>query len=1329
MPTMTEGSLNSENQEVSNLVEPFLDHVDLSSNSKAKVRTCDNVTPYDNAGIFHTLTFSWLNTLFALGAKKTTLDLDDIPQLGKANSVFGVFPEFQTRFLESSSPVDDHDNVCTTEFGIAKAFYLLVWKEILWTTLMALIYTLCRYVAPYLIDSFVQCLSGREKFKNEGYILAFIFCAATFLEDFIRKHWIFKMQQIGIRFRAVTTVMIYNKCLRLPSRSSLQGNEEGSGSGELINAVAVDVKTIQGFIVYLHDTWLIFLQIGLALLILYKNLGLLASVAGFIVTLIFMLLNSVFIKWQEKFQKKLMESKDSRMKVTIETLKNMRVLKFQGWEMSFLSKILELRKVEMQWLKKYLFSSAVMSFFSGIGPTFVALVTFGSCIYMGIPLETGQILSALATFRVLAEPIFHLPRKISVLIQAKVSLGRIVFFLNLDELQDDVIEKLPLDGCDTSIEIVDGNFTWENISSPSSSTLKDINLKVSHGMKVGICGSVGSGKSSLLSCILGEIPRISGRVKLCGAKAYVAQSPWLQSGTVQNNILFGKEMDQERYDQVLEACCLKKDLEILSFGDQTIIGERGINLSGGQKQRIQIARALYHDVDIYLFDDPFSAVDAHTGSHLYKEVLLGLLKGKTVIYVTHQVEFLTAADLIVVMKNGRIAQVGKYDDLLVPGSDFIQLVGAQNAAMSSTVDSNMVSPVSTDDKSIITNEMKQQEEANRATRNGEADNGGADGLVPPSSQLIKEEEREKGRVGFSVYWKYITTAYGGSLVLLSILARGILQILQIGSNYWLAWAAPSSKNVEPVVSGSTLMLVYVTLAFGICICTIGVDLLLVTTGYKTATMLFTKMLQNVFCAPMSFFDATPSGRILNRCSTDQSAVETRIPSILDNLIYFTIQLLGIIAVMSMVAWQVLIFFVPLIFASIWYQQYYMPSSRELSRLSGVCEAPVIQFFAETISGTTTIRSFDQQSRFRPTYMKIVDDYSRPEFHLAAAMKWLLLRLNTLSCITYAFLLFLSLYFADRTDPAIAGLAVTYGLTLNGELAGLIWSLCDWENKMISVERILQYMSLPSEASLTIQKTRPDCSWPSHGGIDVQNLQVRYAPHLPLVLHRVTCSFPGGMKTGIVGRTGSGKSTLIQALFRIVEPTAGRIVIEGIDISSIGLKDLRSRLSIIPQDPTMFQGTIRSNLDPLEQYTDEQIWDTLDKCQLGDEVRKMEKKLDSSVLENGENWSMGQRQLVCLGRVLLKKSKVLVLDEATASVDTATDNLIQLTLKHHFPECTLIIIAHRITSVLDSDMVLLLSHGLVEEFDCPTRLLQSNSSSFSKLVREYTSRSSNSITHL
>ncbi|XP_052178883.1 LOW QUALITY PROTEIN: ABC transporter C family member 3-like [Diospyros lotus] len=1281
---------------------------DLNKSSEAEI-----IAPYENASIFSILTFSWMSHLISVGYKKT-LDLEDVPQLASVDSAKGAFPIFR-RELESDSGSGNR----VTAMKLAKALISVTSREILLTVFFVLLYTLASYVGPYLIDTFVEYLNGRREFNNEGYVLVFAFFIAKVIEGVAQKRWYFKLEQVGIRARAVLVTMIYNKGLTISCQS-----KQGNTSGEIINVMTVDAERVGDFGWYIHDPWMLVLQIVLALVILYKNLGL-ACIATLVATILVMLANVPLVRLQEKFQDNLMKSKDNRMKAESEILRNMRILKLQAWEMKFLSKIVDLRQTEAGWLKKFLYTSAMTSLIFSVAPAFVSIITFGACVLMGIPLESGKILAALATFRILQQPIYNLPDTISMIVQTKVSLDRIAAFLSLDNLQADVIEKLPRGSSQTGIEIVDGNFSWD--VSSHTPTLKDINISVSRGMRVAVCGTVGSGKSSLLSCILGEIPKVSGTIKLCGTKAYVSQSPWIQSGKIEENILFGREMDRDLYDKVLEVCSLKEDLEILSFGDQTVIGERGINLSGGQKQRIQIARALYQDADIYLFDDPFSAVDAHTGSHLFKECLLGHLGSKTVVYVTHQVEFLPAADLILVMKDGTITQAGKYNDILSSGTDFMELVGAHSEALS-ILDSTVAGSVSKDlniseeDDSVGSDYKSVQQEVGGHGQNK------PDDMVGQKGQLIQEEEREKGIVGFPVYWKYVTTAYGGALVPFTLLAHILLQVFQIGSNYWMAWATPVSEEVAPPVGGIALLSIYVALAIGSSLCIFAKVFLLVTAGYKTATALFNKMHYCIFRAPMSFFDATPSGRILNRASTDQSTVDLDIPHRVGEFAFSIIQLLGIIAVMSQVAWQVLVIFLLVTATCIWLQRYYIPSARELSRLLGVCRAPVIQHFVETISGSTTIRSFDQESRFKESYMKLTDAYSRPKFYSACAMEWLCFRLDMLSSVTFAFsLVFLVSVPTGAIDPSIAGLAATYGLNLNMLQAWFIWNLCNMENKIISVERIFQYTSIPNEPPLVIEANRPNGQWPSHGEVDIRDLQVQYAPHLPLVLRGLTCTFPGGTKTGIVGRTGSGKSTLIQTLFRIVDPTVGQILIDGVDISSIGLHDLRSRLSIIPQDPTMFEGTVRSNLDPLEECTDEQIWEALDKCQLGDEVRKKQGKLDSSVTENGENWSMGQRQLVCLGRVLLKKSKVLVLDEATASVDTATDNLIQHTLKQHFSDCTVLTIAHRITSVLDSDMVLLLDHGLVMEHDSPSKLLEIKSSFFSRLVAEYSSRSNSNST--
>ncbi|KAF1890351.1 hypothetical protein Lal_00013605 [Lupinus albus] len=984
--------VKNEGGDSSTLQEPLLNsHSDtnVSNGLGSKETNGDNtVTPFSSAGIFSTLTFSWVGPLVAVGNKKT-LDLEDVPQLDNRDSVVGAFPTFRDKLEADCGAINS-----VTTLKLVKALLFSAWKEILFTAFLALLNTLASYVGPYLIDSFVQYLDGQRLFENQGYALVSAFFFAKIVECLSQRHWFFRLQQIGIRIRAVLVTMIYNKALTLSGQS-----RQGHTSGEIINFMSVDAERVGVFSWYLHDLWMVVLQVTLALLILYKNLGL-ASIAALVATILVMLANFPLGSLQEKFQSKLMESKDTRMKATSEILRNMRILKLQGWEMKFLSKINELRNTEQSWLKKYLYTSAMTTFVFWGAPTFVSVVTFGTCMLIGIPLESGKILSALATFRILQEPIYNLPDTISMIAQTKVSLDRISSFLRLQDLQADVVERLPPGSSNSAIEIADGNFSWD--LSSANTTLKNINVTISHGMRVAVCGTVGSGKSTLLSCMLGEVPKVSGILKACGSRAYVAQSPWVQSGKIEDNILFGKEMDRERYEKVLEACSLKKDLEILSFGDQTVIGERGINLSGGQKQRIQIARALYQDADIYLFDDPFSAVDAHTGSHLFKECLLGLLSSKTVVYVTHQVEFLPAADLILVMKDGKITQCGKYADLLNSGTDFMELVGAHQQALSAlnSLDGGAVSSeISTLEQDVNVSGVLDVKEKNG---NKDMQNDKTDNKNEAIGQLVQEEEREKGRVGLSVYWSYITTAFGGALVPFILLAQILFQALQIGSNYWMAWATPISSDVDAPVKGTTLITVYVGLSIGSSFCILVRAMFLATAGYKTATILFSKMHHCIFRAAMSFFDSTPSGRILNRASTDQSAVDTDIPFQIGSFAFSLIQLFGIIAVMSQVAWQVFIVFIPVIAISIWYQQYYIPSARELSRLVGVCKAPIIQHFAETISGTSTIRSFDQQSRFQELNMKLTDGYSRPKFNIAGAMEWLCFRLDMLSSITFAF---------------------------------------------------------------------------------------------------------------------------------------------------------------------------------------------------------------------------------------------------------------------------------------------------------------------------------------
>lgn len=1263
---------------------------------------------YGKATLLQLVTFSWLNPLFATGIKKP-LDQDEVPDVDKGES-----SQFLSHSIEEClKHVKEREG--TPNPSIFKAMYLFIKNKAAINAFFAVTSAAASYVGPYLINDFVNFLNQKQmRSLGNGYLIAVGFLSAKVIETIAQRQWIFGARQLGLRLRVALTSQIYKKGLLLSSQS-----RHSHTSGEIINYMSVDVTRITDFIWYLNTLWQLPIQISLAIFILHMNLGL-GCLVALAATLTVMGFNIPLTRVQKRYQSKIMEAKDGRMKATSEVLQNIKILKLQAWDTQFLHKLEKLRKIEYNCIWKSLRLSALSAFIFWGSPTFISVLTFGACVLMGIPLTAGRVLSALATFRMLQDPIFSLPDLLSTIAQGKVSADRIASFLREEEIDLNAIDYVPKGETEFEVEINNGTFSWDTES--KKPTLERIELKVKRGMKVAICGTVGSGKSSLLSSILGEMTKISGAVKISGTKAYVPQSPWILSGNVKENILFGNPYDSTRYERTVQACALVKDFQLFSAGDLTEIGERGINMSGGQKQRIQIARAVYQNADMYLLDDPFSAVDAHTGTQLFEECLMGILKDKTILYVTHQIEFLPEADLILVMQNGRIAQAGTFEELLKQNVGFEILVGAHSQALESVLTIESSSKTSQTEvpgdqcsEDVTPSEELIHKQESKPNLHGE--------IKEKEAKLVHDEEREKGSIGKEVYWTYLTIVKGGALVPIIVLAQSTFQVLQVASNYWMAWACPPKGGSEQISGVDYILLVYSLLAIGSAFCVLLRASLVAIAGISTAQKLFTNMLHSVIRAPMSFFDSTPAGRILNRASTDQSVLDLEMAHRMGWCAFSIIQILGTISVMSQVAWEVFVIFIPVTAICIWYQRYYIPTARELGRLAGIQLAPVLHHFAESLSGAATIRAFDQKNRFTYGNLSLIDGHSRSWFHNVAAMEWLSFRLNQLSNFVFAFSLVLLVSLPDGIiNPSIAGLAVTYGINLNVLQASVIWNICNAENKMISVERILQYSNIPSEAPLVIEECQPPNNWPAIGKISFINLQIRYAEHLPSVLKNITCTFPGRKKVGVVGRTGSGKSTLIQAIFRIVEPREGRIIIDDVDISKIGLHDLRSRLSIIPQDPVMFEGTARLNLDPLEEYSDIDIWEILDKCQLGGLVHEKEDKLDSTVVENGENWSVGQRQLICLGRALLKRSSILILDEATASVDSATDGVIQKIIGQEFKDRTIVTIAHRIHTVIDSDLVLVLSDGRIAEFDTPAKLLEREESFFSRLIKEYFMRS-------
>uniref|UniRef100_A0A803L721 ABC-type xenobiotic transporter n=1 Tax=Chenopodium quinoa TaxID=63459 RepID=A0A803L721_CHEQI len=748
---------------------------------------------------------------------------------------------------------------------------------------------------------------------------------------------------------------------------------------------------------------------------------------------------------------------------------------------------------------------------------------------------------------------------------------------------------------ENNVELQDGNFSWDP-ESPTL-TLRDLSLEVRPGEKVAICGPVGAGKSSLLYALLGEMPKISGRVDVFGSIAYVSQSAWIQSGTVRDNICYSKPMDSRIYEKAINACALGKDVMNFSHGDLTEIGQRGINLSGGQKQRLQLARAVYSDADIYLLDDPFSAVDAHTAAALFKTCVMGALRNKTVILVTHQVEFLSQVDKVLVMKSGQITQYGSYEDLLMIGTTFEQLVNAHKNAVTQLGHS-----------SIAPERELHQATFDRPVVFSDTCDDNSD--IPEKStplQLTEEEEKGAGDVGYKPYLDYISASKGLTVLFLSVISQIGFVAFQAASRYWLAFAIQI-----PELSMSTLIGVYAGLSFLSIIFVHLRSLFTVKLGLKASRAFFESFMNSIFRAPMLFFDSTPVGRILTRASSDFSILDFEIPFGISYVLSVAIEVAGIILVMAMVTWQVLIVGILTLVASNLIQNKYLASAREIIRINGTTKAPIMNYAAEASQGVITIRAFKEVDQFISKYLKLVDTDAKLFFYSNTAMEWLIIRIEALQNMTLFTAAFLFVILPKGSiPPGLVGLSLSYALTLKATYVFMMQWYCNTSNYIISVERIKQFMHIEPEPQTNIEDNRAPLSWPSEGRIELQDLKIKYQQSAPLVLKGITCTFKEGTRVGIVGRTGSGKTTLISALFRLVEPHNGRICIGGINICAIGLKDLRTKLSVIPQEPTLFRGSIRSNMDPLGLYSDAEIWEALEKCQLKITFTSLLNQLDSS----------------------------------------------------------------------------------------------------------------------
>ncbi|OEL13582.1 ABC transporter C family member 8 [Dichanthelium oligosanthes] len=1137
---------------------------------------------FGEAGFLSRLTFTWMDSLLRLGYSKP-LDLSDMPPLDADDAAEAA----QRTFLQEwhRRRQTDAGRTSNLVFWVLAECYK---KELLLTALYTLLRTLSFSASPVILYCFVSYSCQRDRRIAAGIALILGLVVMKVVESLSQRHWFFGSRRLGMRMRSALMAAVFEKQLRLSSEG-----RKRHGAGEVANYIAVDAYRLGEFPFWLHWAWCMPVQLALAIGMLFWTVGA-GALPGLAPVAVCGVLNVPLARMLQRYQSRFMQAQDERQRATAEVLNAMKIVKLQSWEDRFRETVQRLRDVEVGWLAKTQIKKAYGSALYWMSPTIISAVIFAGTAALGsAPLDASVVFTILATLRVISEPMRVLPEVMSIMIQVKVSLDRIGEFLAEDEFQDDAVDRAGMAGSTMSLTVQNGVFSWE--PSKAIAALKDISVTAMRGEKIAVCGPVGAGKSSLLCAMLGEIPRMSGSVSLSGSVAYVSQTSWIQSGTVRDNVLFGKPMNNEEYEKAIRCCALDKDIENFPHGDLTEIGQRGLNMSGGQKQRIQLARAVYNDAEIYLLDDPFSAVDAHTAATLFNDCVMAALENKTVILVTHQVEFLSKVDKILVMEDGEITQEGTYQELLQSGKAFEQLVNAHRASKTSLDSQDHVKGVKEPGTF--------QYQIPIIPQNSEAEISTGNQL---SVQLTEEEKREVGEAGLKPYKDYVSVSKGWILLALIILAQCVFVVLQCLATYWLAIAVQSHQFSVAVVVG-----VYAVMSTASCLFAYIRSLLAAHFGLKASRKFFLGLMDSVFKAPMLFFDSTPIGRIMTRASSDLSILDFDVPYTMTFVISGTIEVAATIVIMIMITWQVVLLVVPVVIVLLYIQRYYIASARELVRINGTTKAPVMNFAAESMLGVITIRAFAATRRFIQTNLRLIDTDATLFFYTSAALEWVLLRVEALQILVIitSSILLVSLP-EGAVAPGFLGLCLSYALTLSSAQVFLTRFYSYLENYIISVERIKQFMYLPAEPPAVITDSKPPPSWPSKGRIDLENLRVKYRPNAPTVLRGITCTFAAGNKIGVVGRTGSGKTTLLSALFRLIDPSSGRILIDDLDICTIGLRDLRMKLSIIPQEATLFRGSVRSNVDPLGQHTDEDIWEALDKCQLKKTISALPGLLES-----------------------------------------------------------------------------------------------------------------------
>ncbi|XP_006832064.1 PREDICTED: multidrug resistance-associated protein 4 [Chrysochloris asiatica] len=1265
--------------------------------------------PLQGANLCSRVFFWWLNPLFKIGHKRR-LEEDDM---------YSVLPEDRSQYVgEELQGYWDKEvqraKKNAQKPSLTKAIIKCYWKSYLVLGIFTLIEEGSKVIQPIFLGKIIDYFENYDPTDlaalHTAYIYATVLTVCTLILAILHHLYFYHVQCAGMRLRVAMCHMIYHKALHLSNTAMGK-----TTTGQIVNLLSNDVNKFDQVTIFLHFLWAGPLQAIAVTALLWMEIGI-SCLAGMAVLIILLPLQSCIGKLFSSLRSKTATFTDVRIRTMNEVITGIRIIKMYAWEKSFADLITSLRRKEISKILRssYLRGMNLASFF--VASKIIVFVTFTTYVLLGNVITASRVFVAVTLYGAVRLTVtLFFPAAIERVSEAVVSIRRIKNFLLLDEISQRNTQ-LPSDG-KMLVHVQDFTAFWDKAS--ETPTLQGLSFTVRPRELLAVVGPVGAGKSSLLSAVLGELPPTQGLVNVHGRIAYVSQQPWVFSGTVRSNILFGKKYEKERYEKVIKACALKKDLQLLEDGDLTVIGDRGATLSGGQKARVNLARAVYQDADIYLLDDPLSAVDAEVGRHLFELCICQTLHEKITILVTHQLQYLKAASQILILKDGEMVQKGTYTEFQKSGVDFGSLLKKESEE---TEHSPVPGTPTLRNRTFSESSIWSQQSSRPSLKEG-AQEGQTTENTQATPQL--EESRSEGKVGFKAYKNYFAAGAHWSIIILLILLNAASLVSYVLQDWWLSYWANEQSALNATVNGKgnvteTLDLNwYLGIYSGLTVATVlfGIarSLLVFYILVNSSQNLHNNMFESILKAPVLFFDRNPIGRILNRFSKDIGHMDDLLPLTFLDFIQTFLQVVGVVAVAVAVIPWVAVPLVPLGIIFFVLRRYFLETSRDVKRLESTTRSPVFSHLSSSLQGLWTIRAYRAEERFQELFDAHQDLHSEAWFLFLTTSRWFAVRLDAICAIFVIVVAFGSLILAKTLDAGQVGLALSYALTLMGMFQWCVRQSAEVENMMISVERVIEYTNLEKEAPWECQK-RPPPAWPHEGTIVFDNVNFTYSLDGPLVLKHLTALIKSREKVGIVGRTGAGKSSLISALFRLSEPE-GKIWIDKILTTEIGLHDLRKKMSIIPQEPVLFTGTMRKNLDPFNEHTDEELWNALQEVQLKEAIEDLPGKMDTELAESGSNFSVGQRQLVCLARAILRKNRILIIDEATANVDPRTDELIQKKIREKFAQCTVLTIAHRLNTIIDSDKIMVLDSGRLKEYDEPYVLLQNKESLFYKMVQQ------------